>query len=88
MKRILLGALCAAATLATVSSADAAGGCGVMYHRDVYGHCRLNPYGRAVATTPGGVNVVVGSFDPHRGYWDGHRYWWHRYNCAAGWCYR
>jgi hypothetical protein len=87
MKKILLGALCAAATLTAVSSADAAGGCGLKYHRGPAGGCRLNANGELVQTTPAG-NVVVGSFDPHRGYWDGHRYWWHRYWWHGGWRYR
>jgi hypothetical protein len=87
MKKILLGALCAAATLTAVSSADAAGGCGLQYHRDAYGHCRLNESGALIRSTRGGP-VVVGSFDPHRGYWDGQRYWWHRYWSQGGWRYR
>jgi hypothetical protein len=32
--------------------------------------------------------VVVGGFYPGRGWWDGRRYWWHRYPWHGGWRYR
>jgi hypothetical protein len=86
MKNFLLGALCAAATIAAVSPAFAAGDCGLARHR-ANGGCHLNKGGRLIATTGHG-NVVVGSFYPGRGYWDGHRYWAHRDAYQGGWRYR
>jgi hypothetical protein len=87
MKKLLLGAFCAAAALTAVSSANAAGGCGLRDHRGPYGGCRVNANGALIQTTPVG-NVRVGSFYPHRGYWDGRRYWGHRYAWRGGWRYR
>jgi hypothetical protein len=31
---------------------------------------------------------AVGVFVTGRGYWDGHRYWWHRERWRGGWRYR
>jgi len=87
MKNFLLGALCAAATIAAVAPANAAGDCGLAKHRGPEGGCRVNAGGRLIDSTAHG-NVVVGSFYPGRGYWDGHRYWAHRYSYQGGWRYR
>jgi hypothetical protein len=87
IKNFLFGALCAAATIAAVSPADAAGHCGLKYHRDPYGRCRLNLNGALIESTPRG-NIQVGVFYPGRGYWDGNRYWWHRDAWHGGWRYR
>jgi hypothetical protein len=86
LKKILIATLAVGATLAGVSAADAAGGCGPGFHRGPYGGCRAN-YGRGpgVVVAPG---VVIGSFYPGRGYWDGHRYWHHREAWRGGWRYR
>jgi len=99
MKKILLGALCAAAALTAVSSANASGGCGPAYHRGPYGGCRLNrgAYmgGPVVGVRVGGPAVAVaigapgiGVFYPGRGYWDGRRYWARREAWNGGWRYR
>lgn len=83
MNRIFAVFLAVGATLAAVSRADAAQGCGPGFHRGPYGHCRPD---RPVAVLPGGL--VIGTFYPGRGYWDGHRYWQHRYRWRDGWRYR
>jgi hypothetical protein len=31
---------------------------------------------------------VIGTYYPHRGWWDGHRYWEHRHYWHGGWRYR
>jgi len=38
-----------------------------------------------VLVAPG---LAIGTFYPGRGYWDGHRYWGHRYAWHRGWRYR
>jgi hypothetical protein len=83
MKRILLTALATGAVLAAVTPADARQGCGPGGHRGPYGHCRPNmgPGG------PGGA-LVIGTYYPNQGYWDGHRYWQHRDRWHGGWRYR
>ncbi|WP_174301301.1 GCG_CRPN prefix-to-repeats domain-containing protein [Caulobacter sp. S45] len=84
MKKMMLGALVAGATLAAVSSAQAAGGCGPGFHRGPYGGCRPN-YGRGPLIVAG---PALGVFYPGRGYWDGRRYWGNRYRYNGGWRYR
>jgi hypothetical protein len=86
-KKMLLAAAVAGLTLAGVSSADAEGGCGPAFHRGPYGGCRpnLGP-APAVVVAPGAP--AIGVFYRGRGYWDGHRYWWHRYGWHGGWRYR
>jgi hypothetical protein len=32
--------------------------------------------------------MVIGTYYPHQGYWDGHRYWQHRDRWHGGWRYR
>ncbi len=66
-------------------SANAAGGCGIGFHRGPLGGCRPNG-GGPVVVVPGGL--AVGVFYPGRGYWDGNRYWGHRYRWNGGWRYR
>jgi hypothetical protein len=83
MKRIMLVALAASTALTIGSAADARQGCGVGGHRGPYGHCRAN-VGPVVA--PGAL--VIGTYYPNRGYWDGHRYWHNRYRWHGGWRYR
>jgi hypothetical protein len=85
LKTITLVAVAATMTLATVSAADAAGGCGRAFHRTPRGHCV--PNGEAgVVVAPG---LVIGNFYRGHGYWDGHRYWQHRYSDRhGGWRYR
>lgn len=83
MRKPLILAIAASAALAAFSPAEAAQGCGPGGHRDYYGHCRPNgPY----AYGPG--PVVIGTYYPHRGWWDGHRYWEHRDYWHGGWRYR
>jgi hypothetical protein len=82
LKKALFAALAAGVALAGVSTADAAQGCGPGFHRGPYGVCR--PNGPVVV---GGL-PAIGIFYPGRGYWDGHRYWGHRYAWHGGWRYR
>ncbi len=84
LKKVLLAAAVAGLTLASVSAADAAGGCGPAFHRGPYGGCRAN-FARGPAIVAG---PAIGVFYPGHGYWDGHRYWWHRYGWHGGWRYR
>ena len=83
MKKILLAAACAVSALASVTAADASGGCGPAFHRGPYGGCRPNRGPGVIA--PG---LAVGAFYPGHGYWDGGRYWGHRYRWHGGWRYR
>jgi hypothetical protein len=86
MKSILLVTLAAGAMLAATSPADAAQGCGPGGHRGPYGHCRPNYGPGPVVAAPGAL--VIGTYYPRRGYWDGRRYWWHRERWHGGWRYR
>ena len=81
-----MAAMAAGVTLAGVSAADAAQGCGPGFHRGPYGGCRHNGGPGAVIVAPG--VPVIGTFYGGRGYWDGHRYWGHRYAWHGGWRYR
>jgi len=83
MRKTLAIILCAAAALSTASAAYASGGCGVAFHRGPGGRCL--PNGGPVIGVPG---LAIGVFYPGRGYWDGHRYWAHRYAWHGGWRYR
>ncbi len=85
-KKTLLAAVAAGLTLASVSAADAAGGCGPAFHRGPYGGCRPNLGPGPVVAVPGGP--VVGVYYRGHGYWDGHRYWWRRERWHGGWRYR
>lgn len=84
MTKAILGIVAVAAVLGTASAAEAAQGCGEGWHRGPYGHCRPNAGPVVVAPGP----VVAGVFYPGRGWWDGHRYWWHRDRWHGGWRYR
>jgi hypothetical protein len=85
MKRIFAVALAAGVAFAAMSPAQARQGCGPGFHRGPYGHCRPNRGPGVVAVAPG---LVVGNFYGGRGYWDGRRYWQHRYRRHNGWGYR
>jgi hypothetical protein len=87
-KKVLLGAVAAGMTLASVTAANASGGCGINAHRGPYGGCRPNYYAGGPAVVVGPGIVRIGVFYPGRGYWDGHRYWGHRYAWHGGWRYR
>ena len=87
MKTLLTLAL-AATALAGATAAEARDGCGPGAHRGPYGHCRPNGYGYAPGVVVGGPGLVVDTFYPGRGYWDGHRYWQHRDRWHGGWRYR
>lgn len=66
------------------ATAEARDGCGPGWHLGPYGrHCIRNEGGAAVVINPG-----IGVFVTGRGYWDGHRYWWHRERWRGGWRYR
>ncbi|WP_082222313.1 GCG_CRPN prefix-to-repeats domain-containing protein [Mesorhizobium loti] len=84
MRKIILGIAAASAMLALTPAAYAAQGCGVGWHRGPYGRC--HPNRGPVLIVPGGP--VVGVFYPHRGWWDGHRYWANRHHWHGGWRYR
>jgi hypothetical protein len=82
-KKNMIAAAAAGLALASVSAADAAGGCGRAFHRGPHGHCVPN---REVVVAPG---LVIGNFYAGHGYWDGHRYWRHRFSDRhGGWRYR
>jgi len=82
MKKIIFAALIAGSALTAVSSANASEGCGPAFHRTPYGDCRPNR--RPIVV----VGPAVDVFYAGRGYWDGHRYWWHRDRWHGGWRYR
>lgn len=84
MRKTILGIVVVASALGMASAAEAAQGCGIGWHRGPYGHCR--PNGGPNGAVPG--PAVVGVYYPGRGWWDGHRYWWHRYSWHGGWRYR
>ncbi|MBV8972751.1 MAG: hypothetical protein JO290_10715 [Sphingomonadaceae bacterium] len=88
MNKVIALALAAGVALGATTAADARDGCGRGFFRGPYGHCRPigGPgYGAAVVA-PG---LVIGNFYRGRGYWDGHRYWWHRdRDDRGGWRYR
>jgi len=84
MKKLLLIALAAGASLTAISPAAARQGCGIGFHRGPYGHCVPN---RGPVLIAPGV-PTIGVFYGGRGYWDGHRYWPHRYRWHGGWRYR
>jgi hypothetical protein len=73
MKKLFAVLVIAAASIATVSTADAAAGCGPGWHRDFWGHCVRNRAAVVVAA-PGGA-VVVGRACPRHWHWSG--YWGH-----------
>jgi hypothetical protein len=87
MKMIFAATLAAAAAVAAVSPADARQGCGPGFHRGPHGHCRPND-GPGVVATVGPETLVIGNFYRDRGYWDGRRYYKHRYRWHNGWRYR
>jgi hypothetical protein len=84
MKKILLATLAAGAALTAIAPAEARQGCGPGAHRGPGGYCRPNREG-PVLVAPG---LRIGVFYPGRGYWDGGRYWGHRYRWHGGWRYR
>jgi hypothetical protein len=84
MRKTLFGMIAVATLLGMAPMANAAQGCGVGWHRGPYGRC--HPNRRPVVVVPG--RVVVGTYYPGRGWWDGHRYWVHRYHWHGGWRYR
>ncbi|MEG8038841.1 hypothetical protein QP166_05590 [Sphingomonas sp. LR60] len=83
MRMLLLAAIATGAALTVAIPAEARQGCGVGAHRAPNGYCRPNR-GRAVVVRPSRIGV----YHPGRGYWDGHRYWAHRYRWHGGWRYR
>ena len=83
MKTILALAVAATAIMGVTSSADARDGCGRGFFRGPAGHCR------PIGGRPGYVvGPRIGIFYPGRGYWDGRRYWMHRYHHRGEWRYR
>lgn len=91
LKTALIGLIAVGASVAAVSSANAADGCGPGFHRGPYGRCHPN-LGPGPMVGPGPVVVApgvpgLGIFYPGRGYWDGHRYFMHRRAWHGGWRY-
>ncbi|MES2097388.1 MAG: hypothetical protein V4459_11585 [Pseudomonadota bacterium] len=86
MKHLLAVALATGVAVLSLSPAEASGGCGRGFHRGAYGRCVVNrPVGPVIAVRPA---PVIGVFYSGRGYWDGSRYWQHRYRWHRGWRYR
>ena len=83
MKKLIFTAIAASTALIALNPATAAQGCGPGGHRGAYGHCRPNG-GPGFGPGP----VVIGTYYPHQGWWDGHRYWHHRDRWQGGWRYR
>lgn len=83
MRKILLAAIAAGAALTVVAPAQAKQGCGAGAHRGPAGYCRPN-HVRVVATPV----IRVGVFYAGRGYWNGRRYYAHRYRAHGRWRYR
>ncbi|QKR99486.1 hypothetical protein F9288_07395 [Sphingomonas sp. CL5.1] len=84
MKKLVWGLVATGMLIGAATAADAAQGCGPGWHRGPYGRC--HPDRRPVYIAPG--PVAIGVFYPGRGWWDGHRYWGHRYRWHGGWRYR
>ena len=84
MKRLLLSVPAVGMLAGITTAADAAQGCGRGWHRGPYGHCHPNREGVYVA--PG--RLSIGVFYPGHGWWDGQRYWGHRYRDHGHWRYR
>lgn len=84
MKKLILTALAAATAMAGLAAApaQAAQGCGPGWHRGYYGECRPNGP-RFYERGP----IIVERYHPHRGWWDGHRYWENREHWHGGWRY-
>lgn len=82
MKKSLLLALAAtAATLVVAPQAQARDRCGTGYHRNAHGRCVLNRAARRPV-------LVIGRYYNGQGWWDGHRYYRHRYMHRGHWRYR
>lgn len=85
---IVAGGLALAALTAAAPAADARVTVGVgigiggpVHHRHF---CRHHPYQCGGAVVGPRIGVYYGG----RGWWDGHRYWGHRYRWHGGWRYR
>ncbi len=95
MNKILAWTLAATVALGTVSAAEARDGCGRGFFRGPAGHCRplgggyggggYRPGYGGVVIAPG---LTIGHYYGNRGYWDGRRYYQHRYRHNNGWRYR
>ena len=91
MKVLLSLAVAASAMLTVPTAADAREGCGRGAHRGPYGHCRPNVrgyYGGPGIGRPYFGPPRSGYFYQGRGWYDGNRYWGHRYRDGRGWRYR
>ncbi len=87
MKKFALLAMGLLASATVAGAAHAADGCGMGYHRNAYGHCRANR-GHVIVTPSA---LITGHYYRGHGYWDGQRYWSHRYHDhdhGGGWRYR
>ncbi len=80
--KLLNLALAAAVVVGVPSVTMARDGCGSGYHRGPAGRCRRNG-DRVVVVRP-----AIGVWYPRQGWWDGRRYWQHRYRHHNGWRYR
>jgi len=82
MKKLVIALLAAGATLTATAPAVAAQHCGRGFHRGPRGRCIRNAVRRPAP------RLIVGHYYQGRGYWDGHRYYQHRYRYHNGWRYR
>jgi hypothetical protein len=73
MRFLLLAACAAVAAMTATIPAVAREGCGKGFHRTPNGRCVVNR---------------AGAYYRNHGWWDGHRYWKHRYRHNNGWRYR
>ncbi len=83
MNKLLMIALAASAALVSTVPAQARDGCGPGFHRGPYGAC--HPNGGPVVVGVAGPRIGV--FYGGHGYWDGHRYWGHRFYRHGRWVY-
>lgn len=86
MKTFVAIAIAIGVMAGTASVAEARDGCGRGMARGPHGHCRVIGGPGAVVVGPG--RLVIGNFYAGRGYWDGRRYYQHRYRHHNGWRYR
>jgi hypothetical protein len=87
MRKLILAAIAAGTALVAVSPAMAAQGCGPGGHRDYAGYCRPNGPGPGPGPAIVAGPLVIGTYYPHRGWWDGQHYWMHREHWRGGWRY-
>jgi hypothetical protein len=88
MRKMVLSLLAAGTALAVATPALARDNCGRGYHRVYNGRCVPNRGAPVYVDRGPAVRLVIGNFYNGRGYWDGRRYYQHRYRHNNGWRYR